>query len=326
MDAHAIPGLVGRRPDLAASPPARPGHGGPVLHRDRGRFRAPRPARPHVPVHRSVGHRAIYRPLAREIHRTLRHPAAVCAGRLRPPQPRCRGHQGPEAHGAKFLRRFQLGTEVKLLEAHTAGNNDPFEAQLDWCQRQYDSAILGHSQMTGVQKGVGGKMQGSQATQQFEDVPTSRLRTLSAAMSNTLGKTLVARNFSPKIADLHAPSIKLRFADRDDPEILSKVALTLFQAGAGELIGSEDLVRRCTMRLAIGDEKNLGKPAAGASGGAGSTSMPMSAAENRQMLTAIANADSHEYKAIRTVIAGYVESEKKRALAYGKKRLAAVKK
>jgi hypothetical protein len=52
----------------------------------------------------------------------------------------------------------------------------------------------------------------------------------------------------------------------------------------------------------------------------------MSAAENRQMLTAIGNADSHEYRAIRTVIAGYVESEKKRALAYGKKRLAAVKK
>ena len=234
--------------------------------------------------------------------------------------------KGLKRMGANSYGVFQLGTEVKLLEAHTAGNNDPFEAQLDWCQRQYDSAILGHSQMTGVQKGVGGKMQGSQATQQFEDVTNSRLRTLSAAMSNTLGKTLVARNFSPKIADLHAPSIKLRFADRDDPEILSKVALTLFQAGAGELIGSEDLVRRCTMRLAIGDEKNLGKPAAGASGGAGSTSMPMSAAENRQMLTAIANADSHEYKAIRTVIAQYVESEKKRALAYGKKRLAAVKK
>jgi hypothetical protein len=145
-------------------------------------------------------------------------------------------------------------------------------------------------------------------------------------MSNTLGKTLVARNFSPKIADLHAPSIKLRFADRDDPEILSKVALTLKQAGAGEMVAVEDLVRRCTMRLAIGDEKNLGAAPAAGAGGAGSTSMPASAAENRQMLTAIANADSHEFKAIRTVVAQYVEHEKKRALAYGKKRLAAVKK
>jgi hypothetical protein len=231
--------------------------------------------------------------------------------------------------GSTSFGVFQTGTELKFAEAHSGGVNDPFETQIEWCVRQYDQLILGHSQMTGVQKGVGGKMQGAQATQQFEDITNSRLRTLSVPLSRTLGKTLVERNFGKKIAEEHAPLVKLRFVDRDDPEILSRVALVLKQAGAGELVATEDLVRRCALRLAEGDDKNLGAaPAAGGTGGVASTSMPMTAltdAEHRQALQALGNAESSEFRAIRKTVADYVAHEKKRALEYGRKRLKAAK-
>ena len=112
--------------------------------------------------------------------------------------------------------------------------------------------------MTGLQKGVGGKMAGATASEQFQDLTNSRLRTLSSQMTRKLGKTLIARNFGAKIAEQNCPIIKLRFVERDDPELLSKVALTLKQAGAGEAVGVEDLVRRCAMKIAAVGDKNLG--------------------------------------------------------------------
>lgn len=227
---------------------------------------------------------------------------------------------------------FQTGTDLKLLDAHAAGASDPFEARIDWCARQYDEKFLGHSQATGVQRGVGGKMQGDQAREIFQDLTNSRLRTFSTQLTRGPGKTLVARNFGADVAQQHSPFVKLRYVERDDPEILAKVALTLKQAGAGESVGVEDLVRRCALKLAAEGDKNLGAaaPAAGIGGGQGVTSgeagmTGIGASAGRQALQAIANADSTEYLAIARVIAQYQEHEKKRALAFGRKKIAAVK-
>jgi hypothetical protein len=222
---------------------------------------------------------------------------------------------------------FHVGTKLNVVPTPSGGANDPFETRIEWCIRQFDEHFLGHSQMTGVQKGVGGKMQGAQAVQQFEDLTNSRLRTFSAQVTNTLAPTLIARNLGPHIAEQHSPIVRLRFEDRDDPEILAKVALTLYQANAGELVGVDDLVRRCLGHVADATDKNLGPAPKGGTGAAppgDATAVSMhglSAAEHRQALQALANADTSEFRGIRDVIAGYVSHEKKRALAYGKKRL-----
>jgi len=231
--------------------------------------------------------------------------------------------RGMSNMGSTGFALVQTGTKLNFAP-EMRGGGDPFADAIDWSTRQFDEKFLGHSQMTGVQKGVGGKMQGQQAVQQFEDLTNSRLRTLSPDFER-LGKTLVTRNLGQHIADQHAPIIKLRFEDRDDPEIVAKVALTLFQANAGELVGVDDLVRRCLGHVADDGDKNLGpapKNALGSAPGAapGNASAPMSALESKQALQAIGNADSAEYPAIRRVIQRYQESEKRRALAFAKRR------
>ena len=226
--------------------------------------------------------------------------------------------------GSTGIAVVQTGTKINFAPEMRGGGSDPFSGVIDWCDRQFDSKFLGHSQMTGVQKGVGGKMQGQTAVQQFEDLTNSRLRTFAPSLEK-LGKTLITRNLGQHIADQHAPIIRLRFEDRDDPEVLSKVALTLKQAGAGELVGVDDLVRRCLGHVADVGDKNLGpapQNAAFAAPGAasGDASAPMSALESKQSLQAIGNATSEEYPAIKRVIARYVEHEKQRALAFAKRR------
>lgn len=146
-------------------------------------------------------------------------------------------------------------TDIKLLEAASGGAQDPFDALISACMRLMDAAILGHEQGMGVQRGVGGKIQGDTALQQFEDITNSRLRTISGQIRRQLGRTLVWRNFGQDVAIKHTPSIKLRFVERDDPNVLAAVALQLYGMGLGPLIAGEDLVRRCTLRVAEGDEK-----------------------------------------------------------------------
>ncbi len=223
--------------------------------------------------------------------------------------------------GSTSFGVFHTGTKLNFAPAHS-GQNHPFAEGLDWCERQYDKHFLGHSQATGVQKGVGGKMQGETATKTFEDLTNSRLRTFSPQLMR-LGRTLVARNLGERIAATHAPIIRLRFEDRDDPEILSKVGLTLKQAGAGELVGVDDLVRRCLGHVASPGDLNLGAaiPAAGAAPGTTAADGSM----QQQALRAIASADESEMKAIRAVIADYQASEKRRALEYGKRRVHAAR-
>jgi hypothetical protein len=216
---------------------------------------------------------------------------------------------------------FHTGTKLNFGPMPAGTSNDPFTERIDWCFRQFDQHFLGHSQATGVQRGVGGKMQGDQATKVFEDLTNSRLRTFAPQLGR-LGRTLVARNLGPVIAEKHAPIIRLRFEDRDDPEILSKVALTLKQAGAGELVGVDDLVRRCLGHVASPGDMNLGPAPAPVTAGAPAEA---AALESKQALQAVANADTSEYSAIRRIVSDYVEHEKKRALAFGKRRVRAAR-
>jgi hypothetical protein len=150
--------------------------------------------------------------------------------------------------------------DMKLLESSNAsGASDPFERQLEWCGQLYSEIILGHNQGVGVAKGAGSKTSADTAENQFKNLINSRLQTQAGQFRRGLGRPLVARNLGPRIATLHNPVMKLQYRDRDDPEMLATVAKLLKEAGAGGVIASEDLVRRCTLRLASGDEKTLGE-------------------------------------------------------------------
>ncbi len=160
--------------------------------------------------------------------------------------------------GATSYAVLQEGTKVDLLQSSTGGADNPHETLITHVKRGYDAIILGHEQASGVQKGVGGKVQGEAAISQFEELTNSRLRTLAAQISRGLGKTLVARNLGADIAEQHAPILRLGFTKRDDADVLATIAAKLQQAGAGELISAEDLVTRCTLKLAEPGGKTLG--------------------------------------------------------------------
>jgi hypothetical protein len=249
------------------------------------------------------------------------------------PQRVAEAKAGLKNMGSTSYGVFNLGTELQLLEASNGGSQNPFETIIDWCVRQYDQAILGHSQATGVQKGVGGKMSSITAQDQFRDLTNSRLRTFSAQITRNLGRILVARNLGDDIAREHSPIIRLTFIERDDPVQLATTALNLKNAGAGESIATEDLVRRCTLRVAQEGEKNLGALPTGAAATPPAGGPP---AENKQALDALqelveqrmlapAAVDpslkgTHVYEEVRKVIRGYMEYERKRAIQYAKKR------
>lgn len=172
---------------------------------------------------------------------------------------------GSTAYGLVDRSPANQSEDLKILESsRTGGGNDPFERQLEWCALKYSEIILGHSQANSVQRGAGSKIPAETAQDQFKNLINSRLQTLAAQVRRGLCRTLVTRNLGALIATRHNPVIKFQYTDRDDPEMLATVAKLLKEAGAGGVIASEDLVRRCTLRLAKGEEKSLGDaPAAG---------------------------------------------------------------
>lgn len=198
---------------------------------------------------------------------------------------------GSTAYGVFHRSPSSQETDVKLLEAHAAsGTNDPFGQQLEWCELAYAMIILGHSQAASVQKGAGSKIPAETAQEQFQNLINSRLRTLAGQIRRVLGRTLVARNLGPAIAARHNPIIRLRYADRDDPNTLAEVALKLQQAGAGQSIAVEDLVRRCTLRVAELGEKSLAavQPEVGAGQGQQLAAIALGAGRKRERLESFA--------------------------------------
>lgn len=164
---------------------------------------------------------------------------------------------GSTAYGVFHRSPSGQETDVKLLEAKTSsGSSDPFAAQLEWCDLLYSMVILGHSQAASVQKGTGSKVPAETAQEQFQNIINSRLRTFAGQLRRGLVRTMVARNLGQAVADRHLPIVKLTYADRDQPEMLSNIALTLQKAGLGEMIAAEDVVRRCTLRVAKAGEKS----------------------------------------------------------------------
>jgi hypothetical protein len=248
---------------------------------------------------------------------------------------------GLKGMGSTSYGVFQTGTDVRLLEAHNGGAMNPFETILELCTRMYDATILGHQQAMGVQKGVGGKLASGVAAEAFRELTNSRLRTLSSQLTRGLGRTLISRNLGKKIAQFHPAIVRLAYVERDDPTQLATTALTLKNAGAGEKIQAEDLVRRCNLRVAEEGDVNLGPPVATgqapAAGGATTTtdttvadqvidtkkSEAARALEEilGQRLGASPIKGTHVYDEIRKVITGYMEHERKRAVTYAKRRM-----
>lgn len=210
--------------------------------------------------------------------------------------------------GATSYMVAQLGTKIDFPSPPNIGTGDPLEAYMDWCERQFDNRILGHSQMTGVQKGVGGKMQGDTAVQQFEELTNSRLRTLGSQITRGLGKTLVARNRGAEIARRHPPQLRLRFVQKDDPSTLADIALKAKQAGWGTVVAAEDLAKRCTLKVAGPGDKNLG-PA--------DSTAPTGAPQQTQMLSR-AESDRIE-RELRALMQGSKDRQKKMALAWARR-------
>lgn len=151
------------------------------------------------------------------------------------------------------------GLEPGLLAAPGSGSRggDPYEANIEWCARQYDQIILGHSQVSGVQVGAGSKSSSKDAIGLFKDVTNSRVKEVDNDCEQQAYRPYVAREFGQEWADSHTPTTTSAVVERDDPTELSIVALNFFNANAGGSIAVEDLVERSTLKVAEDGEMTL---------------------------------------------------------------------
>ena len=145
-----------------------------------------------------------------------------------------------------------------LLAAPSGGKNgDPYEANIEWCERAYDKTILGHSQVSGVQVGAGSRSSSADAIGLFKDVTNSRAKELDVDFEQQCYRPYVAREFGAEWAAEHTPKTVSAVTERDDPTILSAVVAQLVVAGAGGVIAAEDTVERCTLKVAEDGELTM---------------------------------------------------------------------
>lgn len=143
------------------------------------------------------------------------------------------------------------GMKAELLASAGGGRGgDPYETAIEWCERQYDKIILGHSQASGVQVGAGSKTSSKTADQQSREVTNSRAEEIDNDLYQQAWTPYVAREFGQDHADMNTPRTRSTVFEADDPEMLSTVALNLAQAGAAGVISAEDLVERCSLDVA----------------------------------------------------------------------------
>jgi phage gp29-like protein len=149
--------------------------------------------------------------------------------------------------------------EATLLAAPGAGSKggDPYEANIEWCEREYDKIILGHSQVSGVQVGAGSRSSSGDAIGLFKDVTNSRAKELDTDLAQQAYRPYVAREFGEDIAEEHTPRTVSSVFERDSATELASVALQLSQAGAGGAIAVEDLVERTSLKVAEDGELTL---------------------------------------------------------------------
>ena len=143
------------------------------------------------------------------------------------------------------------GMKAELLSAVGGGKGgDPYEVAIEWCARQYDQIILGHSQVSGVQQGAGSRTSSHDAVGLFKDVTNSRARDWDKDFRQQATHPYVSREFGADVADEHCPVTDSRVVERDNPVELAGVIFQLTQAGLGGVIAAEDAVRRCTLKVA----------------------------------------------------------------------------
>jgi phage gp29-like protein len=149
--------------------------------------------------------------------------------------------------------------KAELLTAAGSGSKggDPYESNIEWCDRHYDKVILGHSQVSGVQVGAGSRTSSSDAVKLFKDVTNSRAEEIDGDIFHGGVFPYVAREFGITWAENHAPRTESSVIERDDPKELSEVANNLKLAGAGEAIAAEDLVQRCSLKVSEDGELTL---------------------------------------------------------------------
>lgn len=158
--------------------------------------------------------------------------------------------------------------DFKFLNLPLTGLRDFHEAAWEWGRRQFDEAILGHSQASGVQVGAGSQASTGDAQELFREITNDRLGPVVNPIQKFV-RWFVASEFGPTLAAFYTPTLHSEWQKRDDPSGIAAVGKTLKEAGAGESVAAEDLVRRAGLRIAKPGEKNLGAaPAASAFPGA----------------------------------------------------------
>ena len=161
------------------------------------------------------------------------------------------------ANGTRASLPSDMSAELLSAPGSGSRGGDPYESAIEWCARQYDQTILGHSQVSGVQVGAGSKSSGKDAIGLFKDVTNSRAKETDYDLEQQAWNPYVVREFGQEWADNHTPQTTSAVVERDDPAELSAVALNLFSAGAAGAIAVEDLVERCTLKVPEDGELTL---------------------------------------------------------------------
>lgn len=147
--------------------------------------------------------------------------------------------------------------KAELLQTPTGRGADPYESAIEWCVRCYDQIFLGHSQASGVQVGAGSRTSTEAATEMAKDLINSRATEFDEDFHHGPLFLYTRRNFGKDWADSSTPKTESTVIERDDAETLAGVAVALKNAGAGGVIAAEDLVARCSVKIADDGEMTL---------------------------------------------------------------------
>ncbi len=155
-----------------------------------------------------------------------------------------------ENFGASLHMVVSNKSEVQLAQAIGQGRMDPQADFIEWCFREFDLVLLGDTQVSGVQVGAGSRTSKKEAREEFRDRTNARVSRLDDnVMNRQLIPGLVLRNCGEDVVRNHCPQMESRVSEAEDASALADVALKLSQAGFGNLIDAEDLIRRCTLQI-----------------------------------------------------------------------------
>lgn len=156
---------------------------------------------------------------------------------------------------------YPKGSAIDMTQPPAMGGaNDPHQTLWDTMRREIDLVALGHAQASDVRVGAG-SVQSNDSAQSIVD---ERIDTLADEIAQgplaTAIRGSIARNFG-RAGSAYIPIVSSRLKKPEDARLLSEVAVNLKNAGAGEAVSMDDLVRRCLGRTARDGERTLGAAA-----------------------------------------------------------------